>query len=704
MPDTVAWYDRSQTDHAHQICIYSPQGYRTLSLSVYNTPQDPRYACVLIKRPEILTDLQFWGMSGAQFQQIVDQMATQGMGPHIVTAVGPIEEVIFAASFVPFASAPLTRLGLAPADFREMNKQAMTNGLKLVWFDCYGTPNNEYYVAVWWPNPEMLAWNCDGIGEDATTMRQHRDNVGKTWARLAQVAVTPAGRATSLYTDGWVGAWQSQFGLSSADFQSFFDQQVGQGCVPLRVCAKGEGPEARFGAVFAQAEETTPRVFRGNGPTTVPDVDHVIEEFLRAHNIRNGALAIVDGARLVYAKGYTWAEPEYPDVQPTTLFRQASCSKVFTAYALYRLLQQKRNAMPAGARPTFAGLLSQIPLQSVLELTQLNGSPPADPKFARITLLDLITSTSGLNQRLMWDSKAAADAAGEPLPAMRWQLARYAAAQTFTAEPGDPKNVVYGNFDYFLLAEVVRAISGAKTFEAAIDNLICQPLQMTRVRGAISLVPDQLPHEALYHVTQPPVELTAGPSIRTPQRPLVADQYGGFDLEMLSGCGGLSVAVTDMARLIASLSVRTGNPVLEPGTINEWLVNAATATATLSGPDAHGYHGWDGVHADPPGSQAYRGAKGGDLAGTGTEAIFAIDGLSYIFMLGNNNRPGVKVKWYPPLAEIQPPPDWETADLFPQFGMPSFPPQARQSRQPSLSPERLESMPTSRLSPSPSGT
>jgi hypothetical protein len=61
MPDIVAWYDSSQTDHAHQIGVYSPQGYRTLSLSAYNTPQDPRYACVMIKRPEIVTDWQLCG-------------------------------------------------------------------------------------------------------------------------------------------------------------------------------------------------------------------------------------------------------------------------------------------------------------------------------------------------------------------------------------------------------------------------------------------------------------------------------------------------------------------------------------------------------------------------------------------------------------------------------------------------------------------
>jgi CubicO group peptidase (beta-lactamase class C family) len=710
MLQIVAWHDRTQADHKlqldqHQVDTLEAQSFNTLSLSLYNTPQDPRYACVLIKRPQKVAEQQVYGLTAEQLWQTLDQMSANGMGAHIVTATGPAGSAVFAASFIPVTPTPFTLIDLVPGDFRAMNQQATTGGLKLMWFDCYGTPDDPRYIAVWWPNHEMLAWSCDGVGEDVTHMQQRFDGVTKTRARLAQVAVTPSGRATSLFTDGSVGAWQARFGLSSADYQTFFDQQVAQGLVPLRVCAKGEGSSTRFGVVFAQAEETTPRVFRANGPTTVPAVDHVMQQFLQAHNIHNAALAILDGGRLVYAKGYSWAEPGYPDVQPTTLFRQASCSKVFTAYALYRLLQQKRDAMPSGSRPTFAALLSQITLQSVLKLTQPKGQPPADPKLSSITLLDLITSTSGLDQSLIWFSQAAADAAGQPLPATRMQLARYAAAQIFNAKPGDPGNVVYGNLDYFLLAEVVRAMSGAASFEAAINTLISQPLQMTHVRGSRSLIADQMPHEALYHLTQPPPsnesfgELSAEPSLRTPQQPLVASQYGGFDWELLSGCGGLSVAVVDMARLIASLSVRNGNPVLKADTIDEWLANAATATATLSGPDAHGYHGWDGVKAGPPGSHVYSGAKGGSLPGTGTEAVFTTGGLSYIAMLGDQNRPGVDVDWLQPLTELTPPPEWASADLFPQFGMTSFAAQSHVLQPPPVDVELLRKRPTGRMTP-----
>lgn len=200
-----------------------------------------------------------------------------------------------------------------------------------------------------------------------------------------------------------------------------------------------------------------------------------------------------------------------------------------------------------------------------------------------------------------------------------------------------------------------------------------QPLGLTRVRGARSLLSDQLPGEASYHVTQPrSAQLVAAASTRTPPQPLVAEQYGGYDAEMLGACGGLSAAAVDMARVLASLSADAANPVLTADTVNQWMVNAALATATLSGPDAHGYHGWDGVSAT--GNGAFTGNKGGTLRGAGTEVYFTTGGTSYIYFNGTNSPyKGTTVPdWHQPLVEALAGYDWGTTDLFPSFGMPSF--------------------------------
>jgi len=676
MLDIVAWHGRTKAEHKKLMDTYSPDGYRTLSLSVYNTTTEPAYACVVIKRPVVVEEKQFFDLDTTSLPGTLTAMAAKGLGPTIVSATGPADKPLIAVVFTQVKSPSVPSLGLTPTDFASKNSAALTSLQKLGWFDCYGTPSDERYIAVWLPDPEMMAWNCDGIGESQTLAKQRFDGVSATWARCAQFVNTPSGNVTSLYTDGTVGGTVSDYGLSADDYQSWFDEWTKKGMVPLRVCVQGSGSAAVFGAVFGETEETNPRIWRTSAPAgeaSIASADAAINAFMKANDVRNAAVAVVNGTRLVYAKGYTLAEPNYVDVQPTTLFRMASCSKVFTAYALYRLLQQQADAAPAQHRPTILDLLQNTTLQSVVHLTQPDGSAPADPKFSTITLLDLITSTSGLDQNLIWESAQAALAAGAALPATRTQLARYGAAQTFTAKPGDIHNVVYGNFDYFLLGEVVRVLSGAASFEAAVKSLVMDPLNLKLVRGAVSLLGDQHSDEASYHVTQPKSsQLYAATSLRTPQQPLVAEQYGGYDAEMLGACGGLSAAVVDMARILASLSAGAGNPVLTADTVDQWLSNAALASSTYSGPSAHGYHGWDGVAAGSNGS--FSGNKGGSLRGAGTEVYFTTGGMSYLYFSGTNDpfSGSTVTDWHGPLADALTGHDWGTTDLFPSYGMPSF--------------------------------
>src|SRR5216110_1476752 len=69
--------------------------------------------------------------------------------------------------------------------------------------------------------------------------------------------------------------------------------------------------------------------------------DAEMDAFMRARDVPGGALAVVKGKRLVYAKGYGWANREkQTPVVPESLFRIASISKPFTAVAVMQLVEQ----------------------------------------------------------------------------------------------------------------------------------------------------------------------------------------------------------------------------------------------------------------------------------------------------------------------------------------------------------------------------
>lgn len=529
MLQIVAWHDATAAEHQQKLSQFGAQGYRALSLSLYgNSAATLRHACVLIKRPVVVAEQMFTGLSADQFQKTFNDMSAKGMGPHIVTATGPSNAAIYGASFIPVSPTPLTRFGLSPKEFSDMNQQATTNGQRLRWFDCYGTPGDERYIAVWWPNPDMLAWNCDGVGEDGPTMQQRFDGISKTWAYMAQSVMTPSGRGTTLYYDGNIGPFETRFGLTSAQYQTLFNEQTAKGLVPLRVCGKGDGASARFCAVFGTQEQPAPRVFTPSGPTPAnPAVDNIFRDYMKAHGIRSVSVAVVADQRLVYAQGYSWAGPGFQPVLPTTLYRQASCSKIFVAYALYALMQQKRDSLPKAQQQPIKTMLMNTTLQSVLQLTTPDGKVPSDANFGKVTLLDLLCSISGINQGFIYSSREAAKAAGKPLPATRMQLARYVASQPTLHTPGDLANNVYGNTDYFLLSEAVRVLANAATFEDALQKLLCGPLGMKHVRSSRSLLADQAPGEALNSLLQPKPsnqswgEISCGWSIRTDSPTLV---------------------------------------------------------------------------------------------------------------------------------------------------------------------------------------
>src|SRR4051812_13430124 len=257
--DIVAWHDRSQADHGKQLNKFAALGYRTLSLSLYGDPPNPLYASVMIKRPVVIATEQHYGLTASQWQQTFDSMAARGMGPYIVTATGPAASALYAAVFMAANPIPLTRAGLTADQFRALNAEAKLAGLRLVWIDSFGTQEDIRYAAIWAPNPEAVAWNCDAVDEGFPAFQDRFNAMIETGARPAHIAITPSGRGIALYTDQILGAFEARTNLTSAQYQDLFNQKMAQGLAPIRVSAKKTGSGVRFAALFTADEIAEPR-------------------------------------------------------------------------------------------------------------------------------------------------------------------------------------------------------------------------------------------------------------------------------------------------------------------------------------------------------------------------------------------------------------------------------------------------------------
>jgi CubicO group peptidase (beta-lactamase class C family) len=695
--NTVVWFGKNLTDHTNLVNQWAAKGFRSISVSIYDNPQAPMFAAVMTLRSQIIATEQHDGLSQAQLTQLLKTAAAKGLGPYILSATGPVGAQAYTVVLTPTNAKPLAFLDLTAMEFAAYNDGAHALG-KFLWsMDSFGDPANPHYAAIWGPNPAHFAWTCVGPDNDAVALQRLVAQTA-TWSRPYAVTTLGPGQSLTAYTDSAIGPVTAHFDMTGAQFQATFNSEAATGRMPFRVAAGGSGADARFAALFATREEITPFVapVRSNGLVSDATIDAAVGAFMTAENLKGLSLAVCKGSRLVYARGYTNAEPDYPDVTPTTSFRQASVSKFFTAAAWWRLFQTRADINP------------QTKVQDILQLIPpppLPGKMPFQiaPLFGQITLQNLLESCSGLNQNVFTTAPFAAGLYGSPPPGTTLELVRAIACLPMTGTPGDKSNVIYGNVDYQILGLALMTLLKAASVEDAIRQTLLTALHIGQsTRTSRTLLAEQPGGEARYHLrafdhspkdsTVDP--LTVGPRYGLPGAHLVSDQYGAIAYETFVGCGGLSATAVDVARLAACLSCRTGNPLFTPDTITNWMTLAAIATkvsknsSTTDGP--HGYHGLDRAIVVDPVNKVYAGNKGGWLPGHQSIVSFETGGFA-IVLLWNGNTPA------DPAAPAWGSGDYikaivqavtaaganlSTTDLFPKYEMPSFPPSLPGSIQP----------------------
>ncbi len=226
--------------------------------------------------------------------------------------------------------------------------------------------------------------------------------------------------------------------------------------------------------------------------------------------------------------------------------------------------------------------------------------------------------------------------------------------KSLVADPGTTP--AYSNFGYWLLGRVVAKKRGFDQFYDAIKSHIMEPVQVTRLRVSWSLASAQAPDEARYHSP----DLVLQQSVMSPDRPWVPREYGDENLEKMEPSGGLSMAATDFARILAALNVGAGNPLLSSAALGALLKAAATSFRG---------HGWDAML---PQADGYLGQKGGILQTSQNSIYYRTGGLAFVVCW---NQVGVQGDWYPWFPEVVSAASsvaWGKADLFPEYGMPSF--------------------------------
>ncbi len=345
--------------------------------------------------------------------------------------------------------------------------------------------------------------------------------------------------------------------------------------------------------------------------------DRLIPALMTKWQMPGGAVAVARNGRLVFARGYGYADREAGQaVQPDALFRIASTSKPITSAAIFKLIEDGKLDLDAK-------------VFSLLNITPLPGAT-VDPRLADITVRQLLLHSGGWNRDTTFDpmfiSRQVAQAVGGPPPADANAIIRYMQGQPLQFTPGT--NFSYSNYGYTLLGRVIEKVTG-QTYEAFVKEKILRPAGVNCMRIGHTLLTERAEREVRYY-DFPGGRLVPSVFPTGPQN--VSWPYGGFYLEAMDANGGWIASPVDLLRFMTAVDGLDTRPdVLKTTTIHQMVTR----------PSPPLWVGWDWYYSTGwfirPMNNDANWWHGGSMPGTTALLVRTYHGMTWAALF--NSRP-----------------------------------------------------------------
>jgi N-acyl-D-amino-acid deacylase len=353
--------------------------------------------------------------------------------------------------------------------------------------------------------------------------------------------------------------------------------------------------------------------------------DDCMLQYMRERGIPGGSLAVVKDGRLVYARGYGWADAEAKDpVKPTSLFRIASISKPFTSAAIMTLVQDPKYHLNLDA-PAFKLLGME---------SQLKQGVQPDPRIWKITIRQLLQHTGG------WDRDKSGDPMFESIDIAREQLIsppagpdaiiRSMMGRKLDNDPGT--HYAYSNFGYCVLGRVIEKVTGLP-YEEYVRKAVLSPLGLMHMRLGRTLLENRAKEEVRYYHSDTDIARSVFAK-NLGQR--VAWPYGGFNLEAMDAHGAWLASAVDLARFAAALDNPHGKPLLTPESVAATYAPPEGIAVNNDGSRGVSYYGF-GWSVRPAKNGRANMWHTGALPGTFTLLVRRSDGLTWVALFNKRS-------------------------------------------------------------------
>lgn len=343
-------------------------------------------------------------------------------------------------------------------------------------------------------------------------------------------------------------------------------------------------------------------------------MDAYIERFMKRWEIKGGSLAVMKDGRLIYSKGYGWADEEKGEkMSPGNIFRVASLSKLITATAIMQLCERK--VLSLDDRVFGDGGILDCPRFRDIR----------DRRIKDITVEQLLRHKAGFTMHkgdplfttreiIIWEKL-------DTVPDMD-RVIQYALSERLGYTPG--QGYRYSNLGYLILTKIIEVCSGTEYEEYCQENIL-HPAGCYDMHLARNLYEDRYPNEVRYYETH---DATPVPAFDNSGDSLYRS-YGGSNIEGLLGAGGWVASPSEFVRFVASID---GDPSV-PDVISETSVRTMTA-------DRARPIGWVRAGAGKDWTRT------GTLAGTSAMLTKQADGYIWMFVTNTSSWKGSRFTRY----------------------------------------------------------
>jgi CubicO group peptidase (beta-lactamase class C family) len=282
-------------------------------------------------------------------------------------------------------------------------------------------------------------------------------------------------------------------------------------------------------------------------------MDRLITSFLKRYKIKGASVAVTKDGRLVYAKGFGYANEENEEhVEPGHIFRMASISKLITAVAVMQLVEEGKFSLDS---KVFGpdGILSGE------EFLEYN-----DRRIERITVRHLLEHKAGWSKYYgdpVFMPHVVARKMKVSLPVEPEDVIRYALTRKLSYTPGT--RYVYSNLGYLVLGEVIEEAT-RMGYEDYVKLSLLNPLGIWDMQIGKGYYHEKAPNEVKYYETAGGKEVLAFDSFNS----YTSRVYGGNDISLLGAAGGWIGSPAEVLKLSVAIDGFNSSPdILMPETI-----------------------------------------------------------------------------------------------------------------------------------------